>query len=306
VALIFVVTVAMLSVAISDAHLPLAPSGVLKVLLLAGFGVRVLIEPTRWPGVLLLVAVAGIAGTVAGLETGASSINAILVPPLIVVVALLGVTVAAITLRVLRSRERAGEAVRVLGGVALAVSLLAYPYALVEHQATVKLSHRAGRLIDERRGAFRGVKLGDPAIVAQRVFGSASAPRPDPNTAPLQGSDGFDGPSSFNFKPPQDTSLRYPHVGFALESGRVRWIDVNDSAVATATGIGPGDSMSLVHLAYPGARCGEDSLGGDSGDIPYPVCAIRFGAGRWLTFFGTYRKAETPILAIWLSTRRVE
>lgn len=171
----------------------------------------------------------------------------------------------------------------------------------------MRADHRARRLIDERHGSYAGVRLGDTAGAVQRVFGRAPVWRADQKIEPLQGGDLFDGPSSLDFtKPPRDTFLRYAHVAFALRDGHVRWIQINETTVATATGVGPGDSMTLVRRAYPNARCSEDSIHAEPDYIPYPVCAVHAGPLRWLTFFGTYRKPGTPVVAVWLSTRRLD
>ncbi len=305
---VFVGAIALFGVAAGAAdRLPLTPWIRLPTLLLAGFGFRALMQPVGWFRSVAIVAVAAIAGAVAAVETGGSAYDAIIGSPVIGAVTLVGVIAAAIAFRVLRSRERATRTLRAFGGVALAASYLFYPYGLIAHDATVFADHRAGRRIDERRGSYRGVRLGDPAGEVKRVFGRAPVWQADQKIEPLQGGDLFDGPSSVDYtKPPRDTFLRYAHVAFAVRDGNVRWIQINDANVATATGVGPGDSMTLVRRAYPNARCSEDSIHAEPDYIPYPVCVVHAGSRRWLTFFGSYQDPGTPVLAIWLSTRRLE
>jgi len=50
------------------------------------------------------------------------------------------------------------------------------------------------------------------------------------------------------------------------------------------------------------ARCSEDTIHSEPDYIPYPFCQPRLGHRRWLTFFGSYLQAGTPITGVWLTT----
>jgi len=271
--------------------------------LIAGLGVR---------GARLKLGVAGLGAIVWPLVAGAAGDpgDGPLASLALILVAGLGLAVGSVGRRIL---ERGTGRRRVPGavvGVAFVVGLAPYPVAVIERDRTVRVAHPAGRVIDERAGTFRGVGLGDPAARVSLGLGRPGTLGGAAQTeefGPLVGSEAFDGPSSMDVgSSPEDVFMRYPHVAFQIRAGRVRSVQVDDRSAATAAGVGPGDSISLVRRAYPRATCGEDAIHEEPDDLPYPVCELRLAANRWLTFFGTYGRPGEPVVAVWLSVDDLE
>jgi hypothetical protein len=199
---------------------------------------------------------------------------------------------------------------RLVVGATFVLACLPYPLAVVERTRTVTAAHATGRVIDERGGTFRGVGLGDRV---DRVAAALGRPGADENASqtdefgPLDTSNPFAGPSSIDVgSSPEDSFLRYAHASFEVRRGRVLAVQIDDHTVATAAGLGPGDSISLVRRAYPRAVCGEDTIHAEPDYIPYPECQVAIAAHRWLAFFGTYREPGVPVLDVWLSTEPLE
>jgi hypothetical protein len=249
-------------------------------------------------------------GTVVGTATGAALGDALLlsvwgtVPALIAVLLGSGVGMATSRLAQGRSGERG---LCWIGVLCLLVPLLPLPYALVARSVTVRAEHPHRGEIDLASASFDGVRLGADAGAVQRRFGQVPLTNANADPEPLAADRTDDSPSTLDYGAPQDASLRYPYVSFALHRAAVRWIQIDDKRSATAAGIGPGDSIALVRHAYPNAQCAQASTNSEEGPPHvYPYCHLRLGRNRWLTFFGTYSRAGTPITAIWLSTSRLE
>jgi hypothetical protein len=195
-------------------------------------------------------------------------------------------------------------------GATFVLACLPYPLAVAERTRTLTAAHSAGRVIDERAGTFRGVGLGDRVARVAAALGRPGADESASQTdefGPLDTSNPFAGPSSTDIgSSPEDSLMRYTHVSFEVRRGRVLAVQIDDRSVATAAGISPGDSISLVRRAYPRAVCAEDTIHAEPDYIPYPECQVAVAAHRWLDFFGTYQEPGVPVLDVWLSTEPLE
>lgn len=275
-------------------------------LVLAGFGSAAVIQSPRYSKWLLIgLAVGGGAWAVTSVLAG-SALLAIIGCPVAAVVVLFG---QALAMLVARSSHTPGAltSLRTIGAVALALTALPLTYALLARHATVTVDHAHTGAINDHTPAFDGIALGDTVADVELVMGPAPRWTGDQNIGPLASDSVYDGPTSLDYgQPPRDRFLRYPGASFAIHDGHVRWIQIDDQSAATAAGLGPGDSISLVKRFYPTARCAQDSIYSEGGSLPYPYCQQRLAPHRWLTFFGTYRQAGTPITSVWLTTSRLE
>ena len=302
------IAVALLSIAAAVAdHEPVPWWSVPAGLVLAGFGTASITQAPSWRRCLEGLVVGGIAWAIAAIAMTSSPFDLIFGPPVAAIAVLIGQALGTIVLRILRSHAAALNALRAVGAAALAITFVPLPYALLERHATVIAEHPAGRSIDERTGGFDRVALGSTASEIERIMGPAPRWRRDQNPGPLAADGAYDGPSSLDYDgPPKDTFLRYAEAALAIRNGHVRWIQIDDRSAATSSGLGPGDSISLVKRAYPTVHCAEDSIHSEPGYIAYPYCQLRLERHRWLTFFGSYQQPGTPITAVWLTTSPLE
>jgi hypothetical protein len=140
--------------------------------------------------------------------------------------------------------------------------------------------------VDELRGTYRGVGIGDTTAAVYRVFGKQplSGPR-EPITPRKEEFVEIGGPTVIS-EPcgtaPNDgpMSLRYDHVSFFICDGRVDGFIVAQNGARTRRGITVGDDADRVQARYPLLRCGTAPFEGGS----YPYCGGRIGKHRWLWF----------------------
>ena len=144
--------------------------------------------------------------------------------------------------------------------------------------------------LDEVRGAFRGVALGDRE---RRVVAQFSPDRPvraEP-VSRLGSDDWSDGvPGTFSSSPrkasPHDRTgvLRYWGMSFVTNNGRVYVIMSSLRRTRALRGVGVGDPLQNVRRAYPGLDC--DTATDAHGAPTFPYCGGRLQAGRYLYFGG--------------------
>jgi hypothetical protein len=166
--------------------------------------------------------------------------------------------------------------------------------------------------IDEARGTYRAVGVGDDAAAVRRIFGQRPFANLDrepaiPTNAQINETGG---PAVINLrcKPtgrlregrPRLAVLRYDEVAFFLCDDRVfAWIVIASDA-RTARGVSVGDDLEKVPTLYPALHC-DEAPSGDLGSYPYCAGAIRSqrGAPRLHVWFG-----DDPIASITISTTR--
>jgi hypothetical protein len=134
-------------------------------------------------------------------------------------------------------------------------------------------------LVDELRGSYRGVRIGDTAAAVQRVFGAEPLSGPNEPIAPRE--DDFTdigGPTVIAGG--CGTSLRYDHVAFLMCKGHVIGFIVAEQGAQTRRAVGIHDAAHTVPARYPRLTCGSAPLEGGS----YPYCGGRVASHRRLWF----------------------
>jgi hypothetical protein len=142
------------------------------------------------------------------------------------------------------------------------------------------------RLVDDRNGAYRGVRMGDSVEEVSRVLGEPSR---DPGFAPADASPAEVGvPQSIPAPGPSATPLlKYEDVAFLVGPRGVYAFIVATDEAATTRGVAIGDGMEKARTAYD-VSCidvagGESLLGG--GQEFYPSCGATLD-GRLRVWFG--------------------
>jgi hypothetical protein len=145
--------------------------------------------------------------------------------------------------------------------------------------------------IDELRGTYRGVGIGDTAAAVQRVFGHKPLSGHNEPLAPRK-DDFVDIGGPTIIAGGCGTNLRYDHVTFFICDGRVDGFIVAQSGAHTTQGVAIGDDAKKVRARYLQLTCGESPFEGGS----YPYCSGQIAADRWLWF------GRDPIRSITVAT----
>jgi hypothetical protein len=173
------------------------------------------------------------------------------------------------------NRPQRGRARLALGAVAAAALIAAaIGIILVRNGDEASSETRRAAVVDERTGAFRGVRMGASAESVRRLLGE---PAEGPGFAPAGASPAEIGvpqsiPSAGAAAPP--TLLKYDDVTFLLGPSGVYGFIVAADGAATTRGVAIGDEMEKARTAYGGSCIdvagGESLLGG--GHEFYPSC----------------------------------
>jgi hypothetical protein len=162
-------------------------------------------------------------------------------------------------------------------GLAIAVAIAGGAWLALRDQGET----RSGGLIDDKRGAYGGVTMGDSEEEVHRAFGEPST---EPGFAPagkLPAEVG--GPQSFPARVPFRL-LKYEDVGFLLNGGVYAFIVANDGA-ETTRGVAIGEAMDEARRSYR-LKCirvaGGESLFG--GQEFYPSCSAALDGGLRIWF----------------------
>lgn len=167
--------------------------------------------------------------------------------------------------------------------------------------------------IDDARGTYHGVGIGDTAVAVRRVFGRRPFARLGKEPVlPTEANLGTSGDPIISppCKPwhsrggrrPRLAVLRYEEVSFLLCDGRVfAWMVIAADA-RTSRGLSVGDGLENASALYPELSCGE-APSGDFGKFPYCAgqIASRGRRPRLHAWFG-----EDPIASITISTTRYD
>ena len=166
----------------------------------------------------------------------------------------------------------------------------------------------ASTSIDERRGTYRGVGIGDRPETIFRVFGRKPVSGTNEPISPLDddfvdigGATLISTPRRCRGTPPgagRVETFRYAHVSFLLCNDRVYALIVAVQNARTLRGVAVGHDLSNVQQAYSGLPCGKAPYGeGLFGEQPsYPYCGGKLREGRWIWF------GHDPIRSITIST----
>jgi hypothetical protein len=188
-------------------------------------------------------------------------------------------------------------AVAAAATVAIAVAVAAY---LAVQAGSDEPAARSARVINETRGTYRGVGIGDSEAEVRRVLGQAEpADTSRESMMPLNADFRADGgPMVIDFpdKPAagRHALLRYDDVSFLFFDGEVFAVVVTDDGAATERGLAIGDDLDSVEQRYQRMTCGDAEP--ESG--PFPYCAGALGRQRHIWFgqdpIGSITMATTP------------
>ena len=190
-------------------------------------------------------------------------------------------------------------------GVLLAISLVALDRRDEDEEAVAS--------IDESRGRYRGVGIGDDAGAVRRVFGQRPFAAMDEPLTPTN-ADFVDVGGPTVVSPPckpttprlggrsRHTLLRYDDASFLFCDGTVFALMVTASDARTTSGLGVGDEREKAQSLYADLTCGE-APSGDVGHYPYcaGVTASTRSGQRLHVWFG-----EDPVASITVSTTRYD
>lgn len=138
--------------------------------------------------------------------------------------------------------------------------------------------------VNDRRGSYAGVALGQRAEAVQRVFG-VPPPwkdyyRDEPlDASPTLSGGGFHCPISNN--PDAYTFMRYRGVSFEIVNKTVCGIMVTDKRAVTERGVRVGDHLASAQSKYPTLTCGHIT-GSEGSEQSY--CTGALSPGRYVVF----------------------
>jgi hypothetical protein len=179
-----------------------------------------------------------------------------------------------------------------IAAIAVLVPAVILPLVLFgigDEEAEEEPAPRSARVIDEVRGTYRGVGIGDSAAEVRRVFG----PREDAGDGPFTplgaGSFAEVGGAMFIASPgmiphtPRDPELlRYRDVSFLLLDERVFALMITANGAATQEGLAIGHDLDGAGERYDALNC-KDAEIGDFGET-FPFCAGRVAPQRHIWF----------------------
>jgi hypothetical protein len=132
--------------------------------------------------------------------------------------------------------------------------------------------------IDERNGAFRGIRIGADTSSLERLPGECRDS--DNDTSCGEGHSGTTEPHTL---PGEWHWRNYPGVTYYTSPGLVEGFRVSQPGSATIGGIEVGDPLDAARHAYPGMTCDvvhyQDSTGG-------PYCRLELSTKLALSFGG--------------------
>jgi hypothetical protein len=149
-------------------------------------------------------------------------------------------------------------------------------------------------LINEVRGAYRGVAFGDTRHQVVRKLGRPPVGPDGRHGVPLVNGDEHRAQQTneplINGKPPQYQFMGYPDVGISLVGPQhssdpaVSFLKVGRDGASTNRGVAIGDSLDEAESAYPEIDCATANEGTEY--ATYPFCAGELRPGRNIWFGG--------------------
>jgi hypothetical protein len=170
------------------------------------------------------------------------------------------------------------------------LALLVIPFVLfgIGDEEDYEPVHRSARVIDELRGTYRGVGIGDSAAEVRRVFG----PREDAGDGPFTplgagsfaevGGAMFIAAAGIPHTGRDSELLRYQNVSFLLLDHRVYALMITADGAATQEGLAIGHDLDKAGERYEDLNC-EDAEIGDFGET-FPFCAGQLAPQRHIWF----------------------
>lgn len=153
------------------------------------------------------------------------------------------------------------------------------------------------RVINEAKGAYRGVPLGSRTEAVHAAFGPKKSTGHEEG-APLEGE--TEGAWSLSYPEPlcEDPPpvYRYERVAFGFVCNKLIWIVTNEPGAETSRGVAIGDPLADAAAAYPEAVCGTAG-GGEWAE--YHACSAKLKPRRFIWFGGdpitTIELASVPL-----------
>jgi hypothetical protein len=184
-------------------------------------------------------------------------------------------------------------------GIALAFVLAGSVYLMLRDGGESEAAPRSARIIDEGRGTYRGVGIGDSAQEVRHVLGPTEfadlyhepmSPLGAPSFAKVGGATVIRNPGLLG----SPELLRYRDVSFMLMDGKVFALMTTDFGAATRQGVAIGHDLDAADERYEGLNCEVTEIG-DFGET-LPFCAGVLAPERHVWF------GEDPIRSITITT----
>jgi hypothetical protein len=188
----------------------------------------------------------------------------------------------------------------VAGGIGLMAILGGSLYFLLRDTDEAEPAPLSARVIDELRGTYRGVGIGDSGAEVRRVFGPRSHAGDGPLTPLGAGSFAKVGGAmvirypGIPSTPRTPERLRYQEVSFLLMDDRVFALMITDMGAATQQGVAIGSDLDAADERYEGLNCEEAEIG-DFGES-FPFCAGVLAPERHIWF------GQDPIRSMTITT----
>lgn len=158
------------------------------------------------------------------------------------------------------------------------------------------------KVLDERRGRYRGTAIGDRRSAALRRQGKPPRAKSKDDNGPVD-SDFYEDGTPSSWSPPGASSvylgdLNYRGRSYLIEDGRgdppVYGFIITDRRAQTSRGVGIGDTLAHARKRYPRLRCDVVNQGTEY--VAFPACRAQIAPRRYLGF------GQNPIRSIALMT----
>ena len=189
--------------------------------------------------------------------------------------------------------RRAIRVATVAGGLCLGLAASAAGWGVWRDVRVVDRTPARPILVDERTGAYRGLRIGLPARQVRERFGSPVLGDPTRGAAPL-GQDGRELSGGPGPAPGREV-WRYRDVVVFIGRGRVLGFAVTDERAQTRRGVGIGDSLAVASRAYGDLYCNRPDAGYRSAVPRYLYCVRDLNPSGYVWFGGD------PIDSIWFA-----
>ena len=187
------------------------------------------------------------------------------------------------------------------GGIGLVAILGGSLYFLLRDTDEAEPAPLSARVIDEVRGTYRGVGIGDSGAEVRRVFGPRSHAGDGPLT-PLGAGSFAEVGGAMVIRGPRlmgnPELLRYQDVSFLLMDDRVFALMITDLGAATRQGVAIGNNLDAADGRYDDLNCEEAEIG-DFGET-FPFCAGPLAPQRHIWF------GQDPIRSITIATTQFD
>lgn len=180
------------------------------------------------------------------------------------------------------------------------------PCYVIGYHPELLPSRRAERprpkVLDEKRGRYRGTAIGDRRSTALRRQGPPPKPKSKDENGPVD-SDFYDDGTPSSWSPPGRSTvagrdLNYRGRSYLVGDGRgdrrVYGFIITDRRAETSRGVGIADTLAFARRHYPQLQCDVVNQGTEY--VAFPACRAQIAPRRYLGF------GQNPIRSISLMT----